>query len=231
MLEESLSYPTNGESGLARILIGGVLGIFSFLLFPLFIVYGYMIQAMAAASRKEEEPPAFEDWSELLVDGLKASIVGIAYALVPIVIMFTTAGVLGAGADAGGNAGGVLAGIGAVGFLVVVVLLFGLQYALPAALTNFGREGNIGAAFDFGALKPVLTSGEYVKAVVLMFGVAFIGGIAFSVFALVTLGIGYLVAPFFYFWLYLAGSYLFGTAFGNVVETESGGAGQQATLS
>lgn len=231
MLEESLSYPTNGESGLARILIGGVLGIFSFLLFPLFIVYGYMIHAMAAASRAETEPPAFEDWGDLLVDGIKASVVGLAYALVPLVLMFTTTGVLSAGSSAGGNAGGVLAGLGALGFLVVVLLLFALQYALPAALTNMGREGSIGAAFDFDALKPVLTSGEYLKAVLLTFGVALVGGIAFSVFALVTLGVGYLVAPFFYFWLYLAGSYLFGTAFGDAVETESAGPGRQAQLS
>lgn len=230
MLEDSLSYPTNGESGLARILIGGVLGIFSFLLFPLFVVYGYLIHAMTAASRKEPEPPAFEGWSELLVEGIKASLVGIAYALVPIVLMLTTMGVLSAGSNAGGDAGGILAGIGVLGMLLVVVLLFTLQYALPAALTNMGREGRLGAAFDFETLKPVLTSGEYLKAAVLMFGVALVGGIAFSVFAMLTFGIGYLVAPFFYFWLYLAGSYLFGTAFGNVVETDPDGASQQVQV-
>ncbi|UPV74630.1 DUF4013 domain-containing protein [Halorussus limi] len=190
-----------------------------------------MIRAMAAASREEAEPPAFEDWGELLVDGIKASAVGIAYALVPIILLFTTTGVLGAGSEAGGNAGGVLAGIGVLGLLVVVVLLFALQYALPAALTNMGREERLGAAFDFETLKPVLTSGEYLKAVILTFGVALIGGIAFSVFALVTIGIGYLVAPFFYFWLYLAGSYMFGTAFGSVVDTEPAGASQQVQMS
>ncbi len=46
------------------------------------------------------------------------------------------------------------------------------------------------------------------------FLVAVAGGIVFSIFAVVTFGLGYLAAPFFYFWLYLAGSYMFGTAFG-----------------
>lgn len=227
MLEDALSYPMNGDNGLARILIGGVLGLFSFLLFPLFVVYGYMIHAMASSSRGEVEPPAFEDWSDLFVDGVKAAVVGIAYSLVPLVFLLTTTGVLGAGAEASGSAGGVLAGLGVFGLLVVIVLLFAIQYVLPAALTNMGREGRLGAAFDFETLKPVLTSGEYVKSVLVMFGVALIGGIAFTVFSVVTLGLGYLVAPFFYFWLYLAGSHLFGRAFGDIVGTDVGGSSQQ----
>lgn len=231
MLEDSLSYPTTGESGLARILIGGVLGVLSILLFPSFIVYGYMVRAMAASSRDVAEPPAFEDWGGLFVDGVKAAVVGIAYSLVPIVLMLLTVGMLSAGSSAGGNAGGLLAGFGAFGLFVVVLLIFAIQYVLPAALTNLGREGNLGAAFDFDTLKPVLTSGEYIKAVVLTFGVALVGGIAFMVFALFTLGVGYLAAPFFYFWLYLAGSYMFGTAFGDVVEAEAAGATQQVQLS
>lgn len=231
MLEDSLSYPTNGDSGLVRILIGGVLGVLSILLFPAFIVYGYMVRALAASSRGDAEPPAFEDWGGLFVDGVKAVVVSIAYSLVPMALMLLTIGMLSAGSSAGGNAGGLLAGLGVFGLFVGVILALAIQYVLPAAFTNLGREGRLGAAFDFDTLKPVLTSGEYIKAVVVMFGVAFVGGIAFMVFAVFTLGLGYLVAPFFYFWLYLAGSYMFGTAFGDVVDVEASGASQQVQLS
>lgn len=231
MLEDSLSYPTNGDSGLVRILIGGALGVLSLLFFPAFLVTGYMVRAMAASSRGVAEPPAFEDWTGLFVDGIKATVVGTVYSLVPMVLMLLTVGMLSAGSSAGGNAGGLLVGLGAFGLFVGVILVFAIQYVFPAALTNLGREGRLGAAFDFDTLKPVLTSREYIKAVVLMFGAAFVSGIAFMVFALFTLGIGYLVAPFFSFWLYLAGSYMFGTAFGDVVEVESPGASQQVQLS
>lgn len=230
MLEDALSYPTNGESGLARILIGGALGLLGILIVPALITYGYLIRAMAAASRGEEEPPAFEEWGDLLVDGVKAVAVGIAYSLVPLVLMAMVFVVIFSGSSAGGDAAGVATGLGVVGLLVVLVLSFAIQYLLPAALTNLGREGSIGAAFDFEEIKPVLMSGDYLKAAILTFGVALIGGIVFLVFSLVTLGIGYLVAPFFYFWLYLAGSYMFGTAFGNVAPMEPPNATEQVQL-
>lgn len=228
MLEDALSYPTNGESGLVRILIGGVLGLLSVLILPSFLVAGYMLRTMAGASRGDPEPPAFDDWGGLFVDGLKATAAGIAYAFGPMLLVIVVAAVIGAGASAGGDAGGALAGIGILAILLIVLLLFVIQYAVPAALTNLGREGSLGAAFDFETLKPVLTSGEYLKAVLLVFGIALVGGTALSVFAVVTLGIGYLVAPFFYFWLYLAGSYMFGTAFGSVVGADHAGATRQS---
>jgi len=222
MLEDALSYPTNGESGLVRILIGGALGLLSVLLLPAFVVAGYMVRTMAGASRGEPEPPAFDDWGGLFVDGLKATAAGLAYSFGPILVIVAVAAVVGAGASAGGDAGGALAGLGILAILLVVVLLFVIQYAVPAALTNLGREGSLGAAFDFETLKPVLTSGEYLKAVLLVFGIALVSGTALSVFAVVTLGLGYLVTPFFYFWLYLAGGYMFGTAFGSVVDANHG---------
>ncbi|MFC4552648.1 MULTISPECIES: DUF4013 domain-containing protein [Halorussus] len=220
MFEDALSYPTNGESGVARILIGGVLGILAILIIPSFILYGYMVQAMTAVSRGEDEPPAFEEWGDLLVDGVKAVVIGIAYSFVPFVLMVMVFVAMIGGSSAGGDTAGVAAGLGLVGMLVALVLSFAIQYVLPAALTNFGREGSIGAAFDFDELKPVLLSGDYLKAVVLTFGIALVGGVGFLVFALVTLGIGYILAPFFYFWLYLAGSYMFGTAYANVSPVE-----------
>nr|WP_227353934.1 DUF4013 domain-containing protein [Haladaptatus salinisoli] len=121
------------------------------------------------------------------------------------------------------------AGIGVLGLLVSAVLLFVVQYVLPAALTNAGRTGTVGGAFDFGTLGPVLTSKEYIVAVVSVFLVAVAGGIAFSVVAIVTLGLGYLAAPFFYFWLYLAGSYVFGTAFGAATRQRERSSGTAAT--
>ncbi|WP_135830120.1 DUF4013 domain-containing protein [Halorussus halobius] len=228
MLEDALSYPTNGESGLVRILIGGVFGVLSVLVLPAFVVAGYMLRAMAGASRGDPEPPAFEDWGGLFVDGLKATAASLAYAFGPILLMVVFVVVIGAGASAGSEStAGALAGLGILTILLLVVLLFVIQYAVPAALTNLGREGSLGAAFDFETLKPVLTSGEYLKAVLLVFGISMVGGMALSVFTTVTFGVGLVVTPFFYFWLYLAGSYMFGTAFGHAVDASGGRADPQ----
>ena len=229
MLEDALSYPTKGESGLVRILLGGVLGLLSVLILPAFVVAGYMLRAMAGASRGDPEPPAFDDWGGLFVDGLKATAAGIAYSFGPILLMIAVAVVIGAGASAGSESmASALAALGLLAVLLIVVLLFVIQYAVPAALTNLGREGSLGAAFDFETLKPVLTSGEYLKAVLLTFGISMVGGTALSVFTTVTVGLGMIAIPFFYFWLYLAGSYMFGTAFGSVVDADHGQATRQS---
>lgn len=228
MLEDSLTYPTKGDSGIARILIGGGLLLFSFLIVPLFAVMGYFVQTLVGASRGETEPPAFEDWGALIVDGLKAFVVSIAYSLVPLVLFVVLMLVIGFGAPAGGDSAGtgaLFAGVGILMMLLYLVVALVINYVLPAAITNFAREGSIGAAFDFEALKPVLTSGSYVKAVLLMFGVALVVGVAFSIFAMITLGLGYIAAPFVYFYIYLAGAYMFGTAFGDVAGIEQSGTG------
>ncbi len=216
MLEEAIGYPTKGDSGIARIIIGGTLTFFSFLLIPGIFVGGYMLRVLAAASRNEELPPEFTDWGGMFMDGLKGFVVGFVYALVPIVIMIGMFLLIGIGSS--GDSAGLLSGIGVLGLLVTFVLALAIQYLLPAALTNLARTGDIGAAFDFETLAPVLKSTEYITAVVLTLLVAIAGGIAFSIAAIVTFGIGYLLFPFFYFWLYLAASFMFGTAFGNVVE-------------
>ncbi|WP_458188738.1 DUF4013 domain-containing protein [Haladaptatus sp. NG-WS-4] len=201
---------------------------FSFLLIPAFIVLGYMIRALVAASRSETEPPAFEDWGDLLVDGLKATLVVLAYSIVPIIMMRVMAAFIGIGGSAGGDAGDLFTGLGLLGIFLAMILAFVIQYVLPVALTNFGRAGNIGAAFDFDTLTPVLTSRDYI-VVVTVFLVAFVAGVLANVLALVTLGLGYLLFPFFYFWLYLAGSYMFGTAFGEATHQQSQSPGSAAT--
>lgn len=217
MLEEAISYPTKGDGGIARLIIGGTLTFFSIFLIPAFFVAGYMMRTMKAASRNEEEPPEFTDWGAMFVDGVKGAVVAIAYSLIPIVVMAVMFIVIGLGSS--NDSVGVLGGIGIVGLLVSLVLALVVQYMLPAAFTNLARTGSIGAAFDFDTLGPVLKSKEYITAVLLTFFIAIAGGVVFGIVALVTFGIGYLLLPFFYFWLYLAGSYMFGAAFGKVVDT------------
>lgn len=226
MLEDSLTYPTKGDSGIARNIIGGCLFLFFFLIVPPFAAVGYLVRTLAGASRGEAEPPAFEEWGGLVVDGFKAFLISLAYALAPLVLLAVFMAVLGAGGRASDGASGILAGVGVVAMLLYFAVALAINYVLPAAITNFGREGSMGAAFDFETLKPVLTSGSYIKAVLLTFVVAIAIGVAFSVFAFVTLGLGYLVAPFVYFYVYLAAAYMFGTAFGDVAGVEGSRAGR-----
>lgn len=226
MLEDSLTYPTKGEGGIVRILVGGGLCFLFFLIVPILAASGYLVRALAGASCDEAEPPVFEDWGGLIADGLKALLISVAYSIVPLVLLGVFVVLLGAGGRASDGAGGVLAGIGVVMMLLYLGVALAINYVLPAAITNFGREGSMGAAFDFETLKPVLTSGSYVKAVLLTFLVSLVVGVVFTVFALLTFGLGYLVAPFVYFYVYLAGAYMFGTAFGDTAGIDGPGTGR-----
>ena len=59
-IEDAISYPTRGEDGLERLLIGGVLVPLSMFVLPMFLVYGYLVRCLAAVAVGEETPPLDE---------------------------------------------------------------------------------------------------------------------------------------------------------------------------
>lgn len=220
MIEEGISYPANGDEAFKRILIGGLLGLFSFLIVPLFILMGYFLRVLTSATRAETEPPLFEDWGDLAVDGLKATVVAIVYGIVPFALMFFSVGVavLGSGSETGGA---IFGSFGLLGFFISFLAMFAMYYLIPAALTNMAIEESMGAAFDFSRLKPVLFSSEYLIAWLVPFFVAFILNIVTMFFILVTLGFGILIVPFIQFYVQVAVFYLFGRAFGKVLTLDT----------
>lgn len=219
MLEDGLSYPLKGDNALGRILIGGLLGMFSVLIIPAFALLGYFVQILAGASRTEPEPPAFENWGRLVGDGLRATLVVIVYGIIPFVLMAFSFGTAMAGAM-GDSGGSVLGSIGALGFLASLLGMFLAYYLIPAALTNMAIEGSIGAAFEFDRLKQVLLSLDYFVAWLLPFVVALLANIATFFVVLVTFGLGALLVPFIQFYVQVAVFYMFGRAFGKAIGAE-----------
>ncbi len=224
MLEEGLSYPFNGDSALGRIIIGGLLGFGSFLIVPAIALMGYLVWVLGGAARGEEEPPAFENWGDMIVDGLKATAVAIVYGIVPFVLVFLSIFVIAGGTASGSETGmGILGGIGLLGMLVSVVAMFLLYYLIPAALTNMALEDSFGAAFDFGTIKQVILTGDYLVAWLIPFVLAALMNVV--VFLLAVTVVGLIVVPFIQFYVQVAAFYMFGVAFGKVVDV-SGAVGE-----
>lgn len=165
MIESALRYPTESDEWTKTVAIGGVLTLFGFLLLPLFVVYGYVVRVVQECTAGNREPPVFEEWGDLLVDGLQAWVIGIVYLLVPLVVGAVTVGgsiaAMVSGTRAGTAAG--LAGLG-IGLLVTFVLSLVFGYVAVAAIVNFAREGEFGAAFDFGVLRAVVFDRDYAVA-------------------------------------------------------------------
>lgn len=219
MFEEGVSYPARGDTALGRIFIGGLLGVFSFLIIPGIALFGYLIRVLENSARDGEEPPPFEDWGGLITDGVKGIVVAIAYGIIPFFFLLLMAAVTGAGvASANRSAGGILASLGILGMVVGFFILFLLYYLIPAALTNMAIEDRVGAAFDIETLKQPLLSLEYFIAWLLPFAIVFFLYIASFFILIVTLGFGIFVVPFIQFYGQVTVFYMFGRAFGSVVD-------------
>lgn len=214
MLGKALGFPTNSDDTLKIHLIGGACVLLGFLIIPAILLQGYFVRVLRAAAEGSTQPPAFTDLGEMLVDGLKLVVIGIAYFLIPLILYFIAIFLfVGSGILMGTSRGagvGVGAGMGMIGMLMMLVtlLLFLVAgFLLPAAATNFARTDDIGAAFDFGTVTSGALTGDYVVAWVMAIAVGFVLNLIGSMLAIVL--IGFLLI----FYSQVAVYYLFGTGF------------------
>jgi len=221
-IEGALRYPMEDDDWLVTVLIGGALMLFSFLVIPAFAVAGYVVRAIDATSRGAEEPPAFEDWGELIVDGLLATVIVLLYQLIPLIVFAVTVGgsflALLSGSDAG-------VGLGAAGFLGgialtgVLSLVFG--YVGLAGLINFSRTRSIGDGFDVDAITSLVTSGDYFVAVLAMLAINFVVNIVATIANAVTFGLASLLFVFVAFYVLVVSGSLYGQAYAAVMSSDS----------
>lgn len=204
-LADELDYPLRGDDAPLTMLIGGglilaaaaisVVGslltlvligflVLPFALVPQVLVQGYLLRVLGTTLDGDAEPPVWEDWTDMFVDGLRLVAVVIAYTLPVVVVggvLFLAVFVVSSvGAGAGGDAGGALAGVGLVVGLILglltVVFGLGVLYALPIGLCGMAHDDAFGGAFDLGRLREVGTSREYAVAWVVGAVVFVVGG-------------------------------------------------------
>lgn len=214
MVQGALTYPTDRDDWVKTVLIGGVLMLVGFLLIPLFVVYGYIVRAIRTSIDGETEPPVFEEWERLLVDGLKAWVIGLVYMIIPVVVGVLTIGTSMAALVTGGRVGATAGLAGMLGGLVltgVLALLFG--YVAVAGLVNFAHERRFGAAFEFGTLRNVIFSSDFLIAWAVSIAVFFVAGILASVPA-----VGFILGPIATFYAAVVAARLWAGGFVDAVE-------------
>jgi hypothetical protein len=218
MFEDALRFPWTGEKKIETVAIGGVLTLLGVFFIPILFVYGYLVRVIRQTAAEDiEEPPTFDDWGELLVDGLVGFGISLVYLLVPGVVItvgtflfFVPVSVVGSGAaDSGG-------GLLAAGGLLVAVVVFGLSlvlflaaaYVVPAAVAAYARRGQFGAAFSPSVLRPILTDRRYATAWVVAVAIAILAQAAGG--AVSATGVGAILVPFLSFYGNVAGAYAIG---------------------
>ena len=226
MLREALVFPRSDDDWLETVLIGGVLSLLGVLLVPAIFVNGYLLRVMGAAVRVEENAPRFEDWGDLFVDGLLVWVVELVYVGLPTVFLVFVVGSFtlvtsvsssaGAGPTPWTTAGAGLV-VAVVLLAVVGILLLLAAFLLPAALANFARTGDVGAAFHLRTVAGAAFTGEYVIAVLLAIGVSVVLGLVGSVLSVMVVGF------FVLFYLQVVVYHLFGQGFAAGLGVEADG--------
>jgi len=190
MIEDAVKYPLRGENGLKRVAIGSVLMFFFWLLIPVIILFGYQIRVGAATSEGRDEPVEFDDWGGLFVDGLVGMLIGLVYAIVPLILFSVlSSAIIGVGLLSGSEGG---AGIGLVGallsFLLFIPFMFLISATVPAALISYRRAGSIGAAFDPDMFTDIVLTGDYLIAIFLALLLSFGYAIVINIAAITLVG-------------------------------------------
>lgn len=212
MLVDALKYPSRGESWLKTVLIGGILSLLGFLVVPLILVQGYMLRVLHDGTEGAEEPPVFDEWGDMLVDGIKVIAAALVFFLVPLGLLFVAMMVGGFAAVSGSEGSGIVGLL--LGLFAFVTWLLA-AYLLPAGLANMAREDAFGAAFDTAALRTAAGSTDYLVAVVLAFVVAIVLGTIASALSAILVGV------FILFYLQVSVFYLYGRGFSEAMESRS----------
>lgn len=138
-----------------KLVILGVICLFSFLLLPAFLITGYNYRVINTAVHgiiNGRDPlPEFDDVIDMFVDGVKVVIVQIAYLLVPgiIFLIFT----LIANAVSGVAASAIMVIGSLITFVLVIVACLMSQMALCHMAYN---EGAFSKAFAISEIKEVI---------------------------------------------------------------------------
>ncbi len=160
---KAFSFVFEDKDWVVKILIGiavTVAGfVLSFLVIPAIlagmILSGYALEITRRVIRGDADVlPAWDDWGQILVDGLMVTIITVVYAL-PIIIIGLCVGVpasliteSSAVSLSAGEALGVFASSSVGCFSLLWILVMSLL--LPAAIGRFAAEGELASAFQLG---------------------------------------------------------------------------------
>lgn len=167
----------------AAILLAGIL--FSWvLLIPLILAIallaGYSVEITRRVISGDAQPlPAWDNWGDLIADGLKVIVIGIVYSL-PFIVINTCLGIpinfLSEGGDAARAFSGLFgAALGLLNFLWAIAW----SLLMPAAIGFFADKGDLGAAFRFGEVFGLVREnfGTYLLTLVMSWVANLIGGL------------------------------------------------------
>jgi hypothetical protein len=213
---KSFTFVFEDEAWLTKILIMAAilfLGVFFswLVLIPAIIaaalINGYMVEIIRNVLRGQlDELPEWDNWGDLIVDGLKVIVIQIVYALPAIIVGLCLSIAMTA---AGNNGEGFVVFLSVVMSCLILLWAIVVSILLPAATAIFAATNDLGAAFHFGEVFALVRDNlsTYLITFIMSWVASFIGGlgsIVCGVGAFITGPYGYMVTGHLYGQAYMA---------------------------
>ena len=196
----------------AGILLAGIL--FSWLIaIPLILAMallgGYMVAVIRRVLNGQVDGlPQWENWGDLLIDGLKVWVIGLVYALPLIIASFC---LLVPAMALGDDAGAVMSILIMLASCLIILYSIVVTIVIPAAFAFWVASDDLGAAFRFGDILAFVRENlsTYLVTFIMTWVASLIGGLGSVVCGLgmlVTLPYAYVVTGHLYGQAYMASS-------------------------
>jgi hypothetical protein len=175
IIGDAVKYPI---SDWKKLLTLGILLLLGFVIIPAFLALGYVFRVLKATIAGFNELPEFDEWGEMLIDGLKVFVVTIAYMIIPLIIMLAGVftGLYGYGLGVTDPTLLLQAGGGLVIIGVIVAIIFGLLLTIALAHMAF-HDSDLGAAFRIREILDVISDIGWVDYIIWYIAVIIVGGI------------------------------------------------------
>lgn len=155
---KAFTYFSEDDRWMGKLGMGVIVSLVSFLIFPIFLLTGYMVGITRNVMNDKKLPlPEWEDLGTLFMDGLSIAVVSIVYTLpfwlLTCIAFATTIGFGGLSEATELTDDAVAAGIFATwGLIACLFFIFMLAFFFisPAIVIQYVREGTLGACFRFG---------------------------------------------------------------------------------
>jgi hypothetical protein len=201
----SFSFAFEDQNWIVKLLIGGVLGLLSFLLVPIPVMAGYQLAVLRNTAEGRDVPlPEWDDFGRYLSEGLQF-FGGVIVYLLPIFFM-TCCLVIATGATDGSEDPSDVVALMAFCFSCLIALYsLGLAVIVPAAMIRFAETRRLASMFEFGQIFSFVQRnlGTYAVAVLLGIAAQVLAGLVASV----TCGIA---SPWTGWWASLVQAHLLG---------------------
>ena len=189
---------------------GRVSGLLYFLLIPAlvasFLILGYQLRTIRTSIMGENEPPEFNEWTKLFLNGLRLFITSLVYGIIPTIVLVVGFIMLLVGSS----------GIGVIILLLGAILLIIVGIISVMAISNMAYYDEIGAAFRFGEIRERIESIGWLRYILMLILLGIFYIILAVVAALVTLIpfaglvlVSLIIYPFMYLFMYRAYGLIF----------------------